>query len=41
MLFGIFPREEKVSWESHLYGFVSGLFAGWGLTSNIFNKLFS
>lgn len=22
---GIFPKEEKVSWESHLYGFLSGI----------------
>ena len=22
---GIFPQEEKVSWESHLYGFISGI----------------
>jgi len=25
IFFGIFPKEEKVSWESHLYGFLSGI----------------
>jgi membrane associated rhomboid family serine protease len=25
ILLGIFPKEEKVSWESHLYGFLSGI----------------
>jgi len=25
IFFGIFPKEEKVSWESHLYGFLSGV----------------
>ena len=26
MIYGIFPGEEHVSWESHLMGFLSGLF---------------
>ncbi len=26
---GIFPQEAKVSWESHLYGFLSGLLSAW------------
>ncbi len=25
IFFGIFPQEERVSWESHLFGFVSGI----------------
>ncbi|MDB6095874.1 MAG: AraC family transcriptional regulator [Francisellaceae bacterium] len=29
ILLGIIPREEKISWESHLYGFLAGLIAAY------------
>ena len=29
MLWGIFPLKESVSWESHLMGFVVGIFLAW------------
>ena len=32
ILFGLFPREAKVSWESHLYGFISGILGGYWIT---------
>lgn len=31
---GIFPQEEKVSWESHLLGFLSGIATAFLLTAN-------
>lgn len=30
---GIFPQEEKISWESHLFGFVSGIVSAYLTTS--------
>ncbi len=32
ILLGLFPREARVSWESHLFGFLSGLLAGYWIT---------
>ncbi len=32
ILLGLFPREARVSWESHLYGFLSGLLGGYWIT---------
>jgi membrane associated rhomboid family serine protease len=32
ILLGLFPREAKVSWESHLYGFISGILGGYWIT---------
>ncbi len=38
IFFGIFPREEKVSWESHLYGFLSGLVTAGYLHYSFFKR---
>jgi len=29
LIFGIIPDKEYISWESHLFGFVSGIFLAW------------
>ena len=29
LIFGIIPDEEHVSWESHLFGFITGIFLAW------------
>lgn len=29
LIFGIIPDKEHISWESHLFGFVSGIFLAW------------
>lgn len=34
ILLGLFPREAKVSWESHLYGFLSGLLVAYLIAQN-------
>jgi len=28
-LFGIIPNKEGISWESHLFGFITGFFLAW------------
>lgn len=37
IFFGIFPREDKVSWESHLLGFLSGILAAFLPYTSIIN----
>lgn len=34
MFWGIFPTQPGISWESHLFGFISGIIAAYWLTSN-------
>jgi membrane associated rhomboid family serine protease len=29
LIFGIIPDEEYISWESHLFGFINGVFLAW------------
>ena len=29
LIFGIIPDEEHISWESHLFGFITGIFLAW------------
>jgi membrane associated rhomboid family serine protease len=29
LIFGIFPREAHISWESHLFGFIAGVLVSW------------
>lgn len=33
MFWGVFPSQPGISWESHLFGFISGIFAAYWLTS--------
>ncbi|MEL6129618.1 MAG: rhomboid family intramembrane serine protease [Cyanobacteria bacterium J06627_3] len=33
MFWGVFPTQPGISWESHLFGFISGIFAAYWLTS--------
>jgi len=35
MLFGVFPTDEKVSWEGHLFGFVAGGLISYVYTINV------
>jgi membrane associated rhomboid family serine protease len=29
LVFGIIPNKDHISWESHLFGMVSGIFLAW------------
>ena len=33
MFWGLFPSQPGISWESHLFGFISGIFAAYWLAS--------
>lgn len=35
MAVGLFPGQEGVSWESHLFGFLVGAFSAWGFRGNL------
>lgn len=34
LVFSLFPREERVSWEGHVFGFLAGLLASYLMTSH-------
>ena len=40
MIFGIFPGESGVSWQSHFFGFAAGIIAAWAMFPRN-QKLFS
>ena len=40
IFFGIFPKEDKISWESHLFGFLSGIASAYALTHfSVFSQI--
>lgn len=39
LVFSLFPREERVSWEGHLFGFAAGLFVSYGFAHHYFTWL--
>jgi membrane associated rhomboid family serine protease len=39
ILLSLFPSEERVSWEGHLFGFIAGIFAVYALSNSYLNTL--
>jgi membrane associated rhomboid family serine protease len=38
LLFSLFPQEERVSWEGHIFGFLSGLLVSYGYTHHYLTR---
>jgi membrane associated rhomboid family serine protease len=39
MIWGVLPSQPFISWESHLFGFVSGLYLAWVLRKKALRRL--